>query len=114
MLEKSKGFSGFSVNDIRKVKEFYGETLGLEVHESVQEYHEMLELRLATGAKVLIYPKSNHAPASFTILNFPVDSVEETVSDLAKRGVHSDWTQSIYQLAHFLVVQLPAKQLPSK
>jgi predicted enzyme related to lactoylglutathione lyase len=87
MLTDSKAFSGFSVNNIRKAKEFYGQTLGLEVHESAHESHEMLELHLATGAKVLIYPKSNHAPATFTILNFPVESVENAVRELTKRGV---------------------------
>jgi hypothetical protein len=65
----------------------YGKTLGLDVQESVEESQEMLQLHLASGAKVLIYPKPNHAPATFTILNFPVDSVESAVSELTKRGV---------------------------
>ena len=83
MLKTSKGFSGFSVNDIPKAKRFYAETLGLEVKED----EGMLLLNLGSGARVLIYPKENHTPATFTILNFPVDDVERTVRALRERGV---------------------------
>ncbi|MGH9318984.1 MAG: VOC family protein [Vicinamibacteria bacterium] len=83
MFTDTKAFSGFSVNDIPKAKDFYGRTLGLEVSES----HNLLQLHLAGGAKVLIYPKPNHSPATFTILNFPVDDVEDAVDELTKRGV---------------------------
>ena len=83
MLKESKAFSGFSVNDIQKTKDFYGRTLGLQVSES----HGLLTLQLAGGNKVLIYPKVNHAPATFTVLNFPVENVDESVDELAKRGV---------------------------
>jgi catechol 2,3-dioxygenase-like lactoylglutathione lyase family enzyme len=83
MLEKSKAYSGFSVNDTQKAKEFYGRTLGLEVSES----NGLLNLRLAGGTTVLIYPKPNHTPATFTILNFPVDNVDKAVDELTKRGV---------------------------
>jgi catechol 2,3-dioxygenase-like lactoylglutathione lyase family enzyme len=83
MLEESKAFSGFSVNSMQKAKEFYGRTLGLEVSES----HGLLTLHLAGGATVLIYPKPNHSPATFTILNFPVDNVDKAVEELTKRGV---------------------------
>ena len=83
MLDKSKAFSGFSVNDTQKAKEFYGGTLGLEVSES----NGLLNLRLAGGTTVLIYPKPNHVPATFTVLNFPVDSVDKAVEELTKRGV---------------------------
>ena len=83
MLEKSKAFSGFSVNSMQKAKEFYGRTLGLEVSET----HGLLTLHLAGGATVLIYPKPNHSPATFTILNFPVDNVDKAVEELTKRGV---------------------------
>ena len=83
MLKESKAFSGFSVNDIQKAKDFYGRTLGLQVSES----HGVLTLQLAGGNKVLIYPKVNHAPATFTVLNFPVENVDESVDELAKRGV---------------------------
>jgi len=83
MLKNSKAFSGFSIDDIQKAKEFYGRTLGLEVSES----HGLLRLHLAGGTNVLIYPKPNHASATFTILNFPVGNVEKAVDELTKRGV---------------------------
>ena len=83
MLKESKAFSGFSVNDIQNAKDFYGRTLGLQVSES----HGLLTLQLAGGNEVLIYPKVNHAPATFTVLNFPVENVDESVDELAKRGV---------------------------
>ena len=83
MLADSKAFSGFSVNDIEKAKEFYGKTLGLEVSES----NGLLTLHLAGGNNVLIYPKPNHVPATFTVLNFPVDDVDLAVDELKKRGV---------------------------
>jgi len=83
MLEKSKAFSSFSVNDIQKAKQFYGETLGLQASES----NGLLNLQFADGKTVLIYPKSNHTPATFTILNFPVDSVDKAVDELTARGV---------------------------
>ena len=83
MLEASKAFSGFSANDIGKAKEFYGETLGLKVSES----HGLLTLHLAGGNNVLIYPKPNHVPATFTVLNFPVKDVDQAVDELTKRGV---------------------------
>ena len=83
MLSNSKAFSGFSVNDTQKAKQFYGQTLGLEVSES----NGLLTLHLAGDNKVLIYPKPNHAPATFTILNFPVDNVDQAVDELTQRGV---------------------------
>jgi catechol 2,3-dioxygenase-like lactoylglutathione lyase family enzyme len=83
MLRASKAFSGFSVDNIAKAKEFYGETLGLEISES----HGLLTLRLAGGTRILIYPKPNHAPATFTVLNFPVDDIEVAVDRLRKAGV---------------------------
>ena len=83
LLRESPAFSGFSVNDISKAREFYGEVLGLDAREE----NGMLHIRLATGAEVLAYPKPNHQPATFTILNFPVASVEEMVDELTARGV---------------------------
>jgi catechol 2,3-dioxygenase-like lactoylglutathione lyase family enzyme len=84
MLKNSNAFSGFSANDIPKVKEFYAGTLGLEVSES----HGILTLHLAGGNKVIIYPKPNHVPATFTILNFPVEDVDLAVDKLKRRGVN--------------------------
>ena len=83
MLRDSKAFSGFSAEDIPKAKKFYAETLGLDVSES----HGLLTLRLAGGNNVLIYPKPNHIPATFTVLNFPVKDVDLAVDELTKRGV---------------------------
>ena len=83
MFKDTKAFSGFSVDDIPRAKQFYGETLGL----NVTEEHGMLMLHLAGGATVLAYPKGNHEPASFTILNFPVPDVEEAVDRLTEAGV---------------------------
>ena len=84
MLKDTKAFSGFSVNDVQKAKEFYGQTLGLDVSES----HGLLQLHIAGGTNILIYPKDNHIPATFTILNFPVDNIEQAVDDLTRQGVH--------------------------
>ena len=83
MLEASKAFSGFSVDDIQKAKQFYEDKLGL----TVSEENGLLSLHLAGGNTVLIYPKPNHTPASFTILNFPVDNIERAVDDLTQKGV---------------------------
>jgi catechol 2,3-dioxygenase-like lactoylglutathione lyase family enzyme len=83
MLKNSKAFSGFSAGDIPKAKEFYAGTLGLDVSES----HGLLTLSLAGGNNVLIYPKPNHVPATFTVLNFPVNDVDLAVDELTKRGV---------------------------
>ena len=83
MFTESKAFSGFSVPDIEQAKQFYGETLGLKVTEE----NGMLILHLAGGGTVLAYPKPNHVPATFTILNFPVSDVEKAVDELTSRGV---------------------------
>ncbi len=83
MFKNTKAFSGFSVDDIQKAKEFYSRTLGLEV----SEMNGLLFLDIAGGTKILIYPKPNHTPATFTILNFPVDNIEKAVGELTKRGV---------------------------
>jgi catechol 2,3-dioxygenase-like lactoylglutathione lyase family enzyme len=83
MLGSSPAYSGFSTNDIARAKQFYGGTLGLQV----TEQHGMLMLHLAGGGKVLVYAKPNHEPASFTILNFPVDDINRAVDDLTTKGV---------------------------
>jgi catechol 2,3-dioxygenase-like lactoylglutathione lyase family enzyme len=82
MLRDSHAFSGFSVDDIPKAKEFYANTLGLDVGD------EMGGLQLKTaGATVFVYPKDNHQPATYTVLNFPVDNVEVAVDQLTQAGV---------------------------
>jgi catechol 2,3-dioxygenase-like lactoylglutathione lyase family enzyme len=83
MFEHTKAFSGFSADDIPKAKQFYGETLGLRVSEE----YGMLTLHLAGDRDTLIYPKEDHTPATFTILNFPVDDIDKAVDELAARGV---------------------------
>ena len=77
MFKESETFSSFSVNDLKKAKEFYGGTLGLDVSET----KEGLELTLE-GNTVFIYPKPNHTPASFTVLNFAVDDINEAVTEI--------------------------------
>ena len=83
MLRDSKAFSGFAVDDVQAARRFYAETLGLETSEE----HGMLTLHLAGGRPTLVYPKPDHTPASYTILNFPVPDIERTVDQLAERGV---------------------------
>jgi catechol 2,3-dioxygenase-like lactoylglutathione lyase family enzyme len=83
MFRETKAFSGFSVNDIQAAKDFYGDTLGLKVSEG----DGMLQLHIAGGNNIFVYPKDNHTPATFTILNFPVDDVEGAVDELTKAGV---------------------------
>lgn len=82
LFKAAKSFSSFSVNDLQQAKAFYGETLGLDVRET----HEGLELHTGDNA-VFLYPKPNHTPASFTVLNFPVKDIEEAVDELAALGV---------------------------
>jgi catechol 2,3-dioxygenase-like lactoylglutathione lyase family enzyme len=83
VFKQTHAFSGFSVNDIQRAKEFYGQTLGLEVSET----KEGLVLRIAGGGQVFIYPKPNHTPASFTVLNFPVHDIDQAVDALRELGV---------------------------
>jgi catechol 2,3-dioxygenase-like lactoylglutathione lyase family enzyme len=83
MFRDTQAFSGFSVNDIQAARKFYAETLGLKV--SVE--NGILFLHIAGGRDVLAYPKDDHVPATFTILNFPVPDVEKAVDQLSARGV---------------------------
>jgi predicted enzyme related to lactoylglutathione lyase len=84
MFRDSKAFSGFAVKDLDAAHTFYGEVLGLEVE--VQPMG-ILELRLASGASVMVYPKPDHVPATYTILNFPVPDVDAAVDRLTAAGV---------------------------
>jgi catechol 2,3-dioxygenase-like lactoylglutathione lyase family enzyme len=83
MLTESKAFSGFAVPDPVEAKEFYENKLGLNVTED----HGLLTLHLPGGNDVLVYPKPDHVPATFTVLNFPVRSVDAAVDELKRRGV---------------------------
>jgi catechol 2,3-dioxygenase-like lactoylglutathione lyase family enzyme len=93
MLSDSHAYSGFSSNDIAKAKEFYAQTLGLKVTEE----YGMLTLQLAGGGKVIIYPKDNHEPASFTVLNFPVENIDQTVQGLAEAGIQFERYEGVNQ-----------------
>lgn len=82
MFKAAKSFSSFSVNDLQRAKQFYGETLGLDINETP----EGLELRTGNNT-VFLYTKPNHTPASFTVLNFQVKDIEAAVDELAALGV---------------------------
>ena len=82
MLGNTTPFSSFSVNDLGKAKQFYGEKLGIDV----KEQEEGLELQFPNNS-IFVYTKSNHVPATFTVLNFPVDDIESAVDDLKQRGI---------------------------
>jgi len=84
MLKNSKAFSSFSANDLQKAKEFYQIILGLDVKEGSMG---TLELHIFGSLPILIYPKPNHEPASFTVLNFPVEDIDAAVDDLISKGV---------------------------
>ena len=84
MIRVDKAFSGFSVNDMAAAKEFYGTTLGVPVEEIPAG------LRLKIGNGILVYPKQDHVPATYTVLNFPVHDVEETVDRLTAAGVQME------------------------
>ena len=83
MFTNTRAFSGFSVSDVAKAREFYGDTLGLKTSEA----NGLLTLHLAGDRDVIVYPKPNHAPATYTILNFPVDDIDKAVEELTSRGV---------------------------
>jgi catechol 2,3-dioxygenase-like lactoylglutathione lyase family enzyme len=84
MFTADHAFSGFSVDDIDAARRFYGDTLGLTVSDDPMGF---LDIELASGAHILAYSKTNHEPASFTILNFPVADLDAAVDDLNARGV---------------------------
>ena len=81
MLKVDRAFSGFSVNDLAVAKEFYGETLGVQLEEIPAG------IRLKIGNGILIYPKQDHAPSTYTMLNFPVDNIDQAVDELTAKGI---------------------------
>lgn len=87
MFTTDHAFSGFSVDDLDAARRFYQDTLGLDVE--VLEGSGFLQLTLGSGGRVLVYGKPNHEPASFTVLNFPVDDIDAAVDDLIARGVNT-------------------------
>jgi catechol 2,3-dioxygenase-like lactoylglutathione lyase family enzyme len=83
MFENTKAFSGFAVDDLEQARQFYTGTLGIPT----SEQYGLMTLHLAGGRDTLIYPKDDHTPAAYTILNFPVDDIEKAVDELTARGV---------------------------
>ena len=84
MFETERAFSSFAVDDLTAAKKFYSQTLGLRVSED----HGPLWLQIEGSADILVYPKADHTPATFTVLNFPVDDIDQAVDELTARGVH--------------------------
>jgi catechol 2,3-dioxygenase-like lactoylglutathione lyase family enzyme len=93
MFANSKAFSGFAVSDLAAARQFYGDTLGIRT----SEQHGLLTLHLAGDRDTLIYPRPDHTPASYTILNFPVDDIDQAVAELAARGVQLERYEGIEQ-----------------
>ena len=93
MLDRSKAFSGFSVDDVPKAEQFYSQTLGLKTSQE----NGMLTLHLADDRPTLVYPKPNHTPADYTVLNFPVQDIDEAVKGLSARGVHFERYEGMEQ-----------------
>jgi catechol 2,3-dioxygenase-like lactoylglutathione lyase family enzyme len=92
MLKYARAFSGFAVDDVPRAKKFYGTTLGLEVVDAPlgvegADVPTGLEIQIGPGTQVLVYPKPDHIPATFTILNFVVGDIERAVDELAARGI---------------------------
>jgi catechol 2,3-dioxygenase-like lactoylglutathione lyase family enzyme len=84
MLKNAYAFSGFAVKELKKAKDFYANVLGLEV---IENKMGLLELHLEGNNPIIIYPKPNHSPATFTVLNFKVDDIDKTVDELISKGV---------------------------
>jgi predicted enzyme related to lactoylglutathione lyase len=86
MFTNTKAFSGFAVDDVEQAREFYGEKLGI----TTSEEHGIMTLHLAGERDTIVYPKADHAPATYTILNFPVEDIDQAVDELAARGVRTE------------------------
>jgi len=84
MLKNSKGFSSFAVKDIPKAKDFYENTLGLTVRDNPMG---IIEIEISGSSNLMVYPKPDHVPATFTVLNFPVDNIDDAVDKLTDKGV---------------------------
>jgi catechol 2,3-dioxygenase-like lactoylglutathione lyase family enzyme len=93
MFADTKAFSGFSVSDLEQAQEFYGGTLGLRTSQE----NGLLVLHLAGDRDTLVYPKDNHVPATYTILNFPVDDIDQAVAELTERGVRFERYEGMAQ-----------------
>ncbi|MBB6238374.1 catechol 2,3-dioxygenase-like lactoylglutathione lyase family enzyme [Pedobacter sp. AK013] len=84
MLQNSKAFSSFSVDDVQKAKDFYQGVLGIEVKDNPMS---VIELVISGSVNVLLYPKPNHVPATFTVLNFPVENIDQAADELMDKGI---------------------------
>jgi catechol 2,3-dioxygenase-like lactoylglutathione lyase family enzyme len=93
MFASAEAFSGFAVDDVPKAREFYGETLGLKTSEE----YGLMTLHIAGDRPTLVYPKPDHTPATYTILNFPVDDIDNAVDQLAARGVRFERYEGLEQ-----------------
>jgi catechol 2,3-dioxygenase-like lactoylglutathione lyase family enzyme len=93
MFANTKAFSGFAVDDVDEARRFYGETLGMET----SEQYGLMTLHIAGDRDIIVYPKPGHTPASYTILNFPVDDIDSAVDELAARGVRFERYDGIEQ-----------------
>jgi catechol 2,3-dioxygenase-like lactoylglutathione lyase family enzyme len=96
MFTNTKAFSGFAVDDLDKARRFYGETLGLETSDD----DGLLTLHIADDRPTLVYPKPEHTPADYTILNFPVDDIDKAVAELSARGVEFERYEGFDQDEH--------------
>lgn len=93
MYSAKAAFSSFSVDDLAKARQFYGDTLGL----TVTEVPMGLNLQLPGCGTVFVYPKPDHQPATFTVLNLGVDDIDEAVTELDRRGVHFECYEAMHQ-----------------
>ncbi|MGH3150817.1 MAG: VOC family protein [Streptosporangiaceae bacterium] len=93
MFENTRAFSGFAVDDLAAARQFYGEALGLKT----SEQYGLLTLHLAGGRDTLVYPKPDHQPATYTILNFQVDDIDAAVDELTHRGVRMERYEGLGQ-----------------
>jgi catechol 2,3-dioxygenase-like lactoylglutathione lyase family enzyme len=93
VFAETKAFSGFAVPDLQEARAFYEGTLGLRVSEA----HDLLTLHLAGDRDTLVYPKPDHIPATYTVLNFPVDDIEAAVDGLRERGVQFERYEGLDQ-----------------
>jgi catechol 2,3-dioxygenase-like lactoylglutathione lyase family enzyme len=103
MLRDSPAFSGFSANDIEAERRFYADTLGVDV----EEENGMLTLKLGGGQTVIIYPKPDHQPATYTVLNFPVKDIDAAVDQLTAKGVAFERYEGMGQDAKGIMRQYP-------
>ena len=103
MFRDSHAFSGFSTNDLAAAQDFYGRVLGLETHEE----HGILHIDFAGGGRVIVYPKPDHVPASFTILDFPVADIEAAVDALVAAGVAMERYEGLAQDERGIATEYP-------